>query len=195
MSDYDDDWMHNPTEMDDWINTLEDETKNAPRRTGGGPGGGGGCGSGCFVVVIAVVGIIVLIALITSVFKPGRPSNYNSNPSTGITQESQKCGFPGCDKLHMAGGGYHYCYEHTCEILRCKDKVVSGTRFCSEHQPSKYNSNSSNKNKSSVNKGTTKKNKNEYNASDYDDPDDFYDDYYYDFEDYDEAEQYWDENH
>ena len=34
-----------------------------------------------------------------------------------------------------------------------------------------------------------------YNISDYDDVDDFYEDYYYDFEDFDEAEEYWDENH
>lgn len=46
-----------------------------------------------------------------------------------------------------------------------------------------------------MNKSTPKRNNDEYNASDYDDVDDFYEDYYYDFEDYDEAEQYWDENH
>ena len=56
MSDNHDDWMNDPLETDDFINTLEEETKNVPR-------GSGGCCSfdGCLYVVI--MGAIVLIVV------------------------------------------------------------------------------------------------------------------------------------
>lgn len=163
-----DDWMDNPIEMDDWIREMDEETKGIPPKGGGSPPGNGGCGSGCLIVVLGVLGLIVLITLITTSFKSSsysttRKSYTGAGTSTGKT--SQRCGVAGCDNLHISGGGYRYCYLHTCETLRCKDKVVSGSKFCSKHQPSKYGNGGSNNN-TSTKRNTTKKSNDEYNASD-----------------------------
>lgn len=65
MSDFNDDWMHNPVEMDDWIREMDEDSKGS----GGGPPKGGGCGSGCGSLVVVVIVIIVIIALIIVLFR------------------------------------------------------------------------------------------------------------------------------
>lgn len=62
-----DDWMDNPIEMDDWINTLEEETKGQKSGSGGRSPSNGGCLSGCGTVVVGIIIVIVLIALIITV--------------------------------------------------------------------------------------------------------------------------------
>lgn len=58
MSDWDD-WTKQANDDDLFDYSIQSE-KNIPKR----PSGGGGCGSGCLMAVIAVVGLIALVAIL-----------------------------------------------------------------------------------------------------------------------------------
>lgn len=91
-----------------------------------------------------------------------------------------------------------YCSEHTCKNKDCTNSVSEGSRYCSTHSQTSSSGSSTYKRKSSVNNSSSsisKKSSDPYNAQNYNDPEDFYYDYYDDFYEYDDAEEYWNENH
>lgn len=146
-------------------------------------------------VIVFATAIVVSCVLIANKDKQFEASLQRAYEKAE-RQAAQKCAVSGCDNLHITGSGYRYCYEHNCKSLGCRNRAVSGSEYCSEHQPSLYNTNNTEqKTTAAQNNYANKDSDDDYNIKDYNDVDDFYEDYYYDFEDFDEAEQYWDENH
>jgi len=62
-----DDWMDNPLEVDDFINSLEEETKDQKNGSDGRPPGGGG--SGCGMLIVGAVLILIVIAILVMLFE------------------------------------------------------------------------------------------------------------------------------
>lgn len=144
-------------------------------------------------VLLVLVGAVLLAALIihmgtgnnSQVDEHRSNTTYKKSYSNSTkTKSSDLCIEPYCQAKKMDGG--EYCSSHTCNYPGCRNRQMDGKMYCAIHKDTK----NAPKNDQPKSEKTDF-----YNASDYDDPDDFYEDYYYDFEDYDEAEQYWDENH
>lgn len=62
-----DDWMDNPLEVDDFINSLEEETKDQKNGSDGRPPRGGGSGSG--MLIVGAVLILIVIAILVMLFE------------------------------------------------------------------------------------------------------------------------------
>lgn len=143
--------------------------------------------------VLLVVGILYALFTITVVQMDMDRVTQSSNRNTSYSSNSSKykksedadiCIEPNCYNKKMEGGSF--CSSHTCHYSGCRNRRSKENIYCSLHQfaiTEKKN-----------NSGSNKKQTDPYDIDSYDDPDDFYDDYFYEFEDYDEAEQYWDEN-